>query len=57
MKKKPELDDVDVIFYPARLTKEEEKLISEYIRKDKIKRAKNSSIRKTRKRKIAQIKR
>ena len=34
MKKKPELDDVDIIFDPTPLTVEEKRLISEYIRKD-----------------------
>lgn len=46
MKKKLKLDDVDVVFQPARLTKEEKKLISEYIRQDKAKRAKKTSTRK-----------
>ena len=42
MKKKLKLDDVDVIFSPGPLTKEEEKLISEFIRRDKEKRSKKS---------------
>ena len=50
MKKKPELDDIDVIFQPTRLTEEEKKLISDYIRKDKAKRTKKSSAHKTRRR-------
>jgi hypothetical protein len=50
MKKKLKLDDVDVVFQPTRLTKEEKKLISEYIRQDKSKRTKKSSTHKTRRR-------
>jgi hypothetical protein len=45
MKKAKELD-VDFIGGQGPLTKEEEKLISEYIRQDKLKRAKKSSTRK-----------
>lgn len=45
MKKKLKLDDVDVVFQPTRLTKEEKKLISEYIRQNKAKRTKKSSTR------------
>lgn len=45
MKKKLKLDDVDVVFQPTRLTKEEKKLISEYIQQDKAKRTKKSSTR------------
>ena len=33
--KKADLDDMDVIFDPTPLTKEEQHLISEYIRQDK----------------------
>ena len=40
MKRKPKLDDVDVVFLPGPLTSEEEKLISEFIRKQKEKRRK-----------------
>jgi hypothetical protein len=43
MKKKIELDDVEVIFDSAPLTDEEKKLISEYIQKDKTKRRKKST--------------
>lgn len=38
MKKKPELDDVDVVFDSSPLTEAEKALISEYIRKDKARR-------------------
>ena len=38
MKKKLELDDVDVVFDPTPLTEEEKRLISEFIQKDKAKR-------------------
>jgi hypothetical protein len=41
MKKKPELDDVDVVFDPTPLTEAEKKLISEYIQQHKAKREKN----------------
>ena len=37
-KKKPELDDMDVLFDPKPLTEEERQLISEYIKQDKAKR-------------------
>ena len=43
MKKKKELDDVEVIFDSTPLTDEEKKLISEYIQKDKTKRRKKSA--------------
>jgi hypothetical protein len=43
MKKKLKLDDVDVVFQPTRLTIEEKKLISEYIRQDKEARAKKTA--------------
>ena len=46
MKNKLKLDDVDVVFEPTRLTEEEKKLISEYIRQDKAKRTKKTSTRK-----------
>lgn len=49
MKTKTKLDDIDVIFQSTPLTKEEKKLISEFIRKDKTKRTKH----KTRKRMAA----
>ena len=49
MKKKTKLDDVDVVFQSTPLTEKEKKLISEYIRQDKAKRAKH----KTRKRMAA----
>lgn len=42
MKKKPELDDIDVVFDSTPLTENEKKLISEFIRKDKAKKRKNS---------------
>ena len=35
MKKKPQLDDVDVVFDSTPLTNDESKLISEYIQKQK----------------------
>ncbi len=35
MKKKLELDDVDVVFDSTPLTQEEKRLISEFIRRDK----------------------
>jgi len=40
MKKKVKLDDVDVVFDPSPLTSDEQKLISEFIRLDKLKRKK-----------------
>ena len=40
MKKKPNLDDMDVVFDPTPLTADEKRLISEYIRQDKAKRRK-----------------
>lgn len=40
MKKKPELDDLDVVFDSTPLTEEEKRLISEYIQQDKTKRRK-----------------
>ena len=49
MKKRKELD-VDFIGGQGPLTKEEEKLISEFIRKRKSKRTKKSSTHKTRRR-------
>jgi hypothetical protein len=42
MKKKLKLDDVDVVFDPTPLTKDEKHLISEFIRQDKEKRRKKS---------------
>ncbi|HVD99983.1 MAG TPA: hypothetical protein VNB90_17370 [Cytophagaceae bacterium] len=44
MKKKIELDDVEVIFDPTPLTEEEKRSISEYIRKDKAKRKKKAAV-------------
>ena len=38
MKKKPELDDIDVLFDPTPLSEQEKKLISEYIFREKAKR-------------------
>ena len=38
MKKKTELDDIDVIFDPKPLTEDEKSRISEFIRRDKAKR-------------------
>lgn len=43
MKKKPKLDDIDVIFDDKPLTVEEEEQISSYIRKDKAKRRKKNT--------------
>jgi hypothetical protein len=43
MKKKIELDDVEVLFDSTPLTDGEKKLISEYIQKDKAKRKKKST--------------
>ena len=40
MKKKPNLDDLDVVFDPTPLTADEKRLLSEYIRQDKAKRRK-----------------
>lgn len=40
MKKKLKIDDFDLIVLPGPLTPEEEKLISEFIRRDKEKRGK-----------------
>ena len=40
MKKKLELDDIDVVFDPSPLTEEEKRLISEYIQQDKNKKRK-----------------
>lgn len=40
MKKKVKLDDVDVVFDPTPLTKDEQRLLSEFIRKQKDKRRK-----------------
>ena len=40
MKKKPNLDDMDVVFDPTPLTADEKRQISEYIRQDKAKRRK-----------------
>ena len=37
MKKKPNLDDLDVVFDPTPLTADEKRLLSEYIRRDKAK--------------------
>ena len=42
-KKKIELDDIDVVFDPKPLTKEEQRLISEYIRQDKEKNRKKKT--------------
>ena len=42
MKKKLTLDDIDVVFDPTPLTKEEERLLSEYIRQMKAKRRKKN---------------
>lgn len=50
MKKKPELDDIEVVFDSTPLTNEDKKLISKYIRQDKAKRAKKSLKFKTKKR-------
>ena len=44
MKKKPDLDDMDVVFDPTPLTADEKRQISEYIRQDKAKRRKNTSL-------------
>lgn len=40
MKKKPKIDDFDLVVLPGPLTVEEEKLISEFICRDKEKRGK-----------------
>ena len=40
MKKKPSLDEMDMVFDPTPLTEDEKRLISEYIRQDKAKRRK-----------------
>lgn len=40
MKKKPTLDDMDVVFDPTPLTEDEKRLLSEHIRQDKAKRRK-----------------
>jgi len=50
MKKKPKLDDVDVVFQPSTLTPKEKKLLKEYIRQDKARRANKSVPPKSRKR-------
>jgi len=41
MKKKPELDDIDVVFEQSPLSKDEKKRISQYIQQDKAKHRKN----------------
>lgn len=38
MKRKPQLEDIDVVFDPTPLTEEEKKMISEFIKQDKAKR-------------------
>ena len=43
MKKKIELDDIEVVFDSSPLTEEEKKLISEYIQKEKAKRKKKGA--------------
>ena len=42
MKRKLKSDDIDAVFLPGPLTSEHEKLISEFIRRDKEKRSKKS---------------
>ena len=49
MKKKLELDDIEVVFDPRPLTEEESRLISEYIRQEKNKREKKHSTQQLRK--------
>lgn len=44
MKKKLQLDDVDVVFEPKPLTEAEKNLISEYIRQDKATRKRKQRI-------------
>ena len=48
MKKKIELDDIDVVFDPRPLTDEEKRLISEYIQQEKNKRHKKNRLGKVR---------
>lgn len=48
MKRKPQLDDIDVVFDPTPLTEEEKKMISEFIKLDKAKRLRQSRPRTTR---------
>lgn len=43
MKKKLKLDDVDIAFDPTPLSEEEKKLITEFIRQDKIKQRKKQA--------------
>lgn len=47
MKRKPQLDDIDVVFDPTPLTDKEKKMISDFIKLDKAKRASKTRVKRT----------